>query len=120
MNNPKILRDAATIVRNGWMQQMYYDRRTDKSCAMGSIGRAILHNEGQPVDLRAVLMAADADSARPMVDAVKSLIGNRHIIDWNDAPGQTAKNVAHTLELAAALLEEQEKNLINEQELVEA
>jgi hypothetical protein len=101
---PATLRRAATIVRAGWMQNSYYNKFNNTSCALGSVARAVVGD-----DLTKVLQFCnDMGSRDPVFVALRKELEVRtlgEISFWNDSSGCTAFQVARVMERAAARYE---------------
>lgn len=95
-STPEILRLAAAEVRKGWCQHRTRDRDANM-CAVGAIRVA----------------AGGAHHENTWTAAYKYLCQTLglhflQLSDWNDAPGQTAENVATAMEYAALLFEQEQ------------
>jgi len=112
----QILRDAAGYVRGGWVQGELYTRdilsgEPSRVCANGALISAIVGHRLTNFDdidlicgsprLRAQFECAEW--------ALKHVINQPDIPQWNNARDQTAENVAVAMELAAVFVEENEK-----------
>lgn len=114
MTTPELLRAAAGEVRNGWTQGIRHDGDTGNVCALGALENAAWKNGAAPQHW--------ADGTWDAVQALGRVIGPPHcygegvtykIAHWNNAPDQTAENVAVAMEYAA-LCAEQEAALARE------
>lgn len=100
-NTAQILRAAARRVRRGWCQHEMSDEHGNV-CAIGGIARYVETTTADDILARRTLIRAlDLNGGS----------GFAAIPHWNDAPGQTAENVAAGLEYAALFWEEEQKEL---------
>jgi len=86
MSPSEVLRASAQRVRKGWCRGNLFDIHGGV-CAIG----AICEVSGE----ENIALVADAE------EALRDVLGNHGIVDWNDRATQTAENVALTMELAA-------------------
>lgn len=117
MNTAEILRAAAQRVRRGWCQNHLADG-LGGVCAQGAVMEVMwadpeylsgreFKSPGLREDFKAI--TAVFGPVHEALGANHSFIPTSVIKDWNNASGQTAENVAATLELAAILWEEKQK-----------
>jgi hypothetical protein len=106
MNEAQILREAAARVRQGWTQGHAGNIRTG-ICAYGAVS-LVCQVYLSPSFSR------QTDAAVRALEALKRGLGLPlgggfgAIYHWNDAPGQTAENVAAGLEYAALVWEQEQ------------
>lgn len=111
MNTAEILRAAAARVRQGWCQDQLDDGIG--VCAFGALN-TVLHGHAHYIDadpksleLAPLIMRACGlpGPTRPpyVAEAIDA------VIEWNNAEGQTAENVAAGLEYAALVWEQQQQ-----------
>lgn len=130
MTVPAILRAMAARVRQGWCQHRLQTPGGERVCAIGAYGAA-LHGNAlltperfgglRVVEVLAQQICADVNACpsrwiagfgtRQVAEEMwaTTLPGYRaweHVVDWNNAPGQTAENVAAAMELAAVCEEQ--------------
>ena len=112
MTVPEILRQAAVEVRKGWTRFTREDAQ-GRVCALGALDRASGASRSwvafaeylKPEAVDALAAALGVVLAR--VPWVGAPIPNADPIAlWNNAPDQTAENVATTMEFAAVLAEQ--------------
>ncbi len=96
MNTAEILRCAAARVRQGWCQGTA-DDGNGGVCAVGAIWHVMGSDAGRGEPPIRLFIARALRLSTPDWDPVPL---------WNDAPGQTAENVAHGLEFAAVIWEQ--------------
>jgi hypothetical protein len=116
---PTVLRSAAQFVRRGWCQGLAFrltaqdglhnavlGLRSDvRVCALGAIDIASGYDiDGQEGDFPTRCFASSA-----LFRAINGHNVAQSIGDWNDAEDQTAENVADTLEYAAVLEEQRQR-----------
>lgn len=98
-----ILSDAATTVTDrGWCQHVSFDMDTGAVCARGALMLAafrVVRAHGG--DGLAALQAAEW----ALSDHLAATVGERSVIGWNDAEGQTVDQVLAVLREAAAALD---------------
>jgi len=104
------LRAAAERIRRGWVQgSLYYDGRV---CAVGAIVDAdqrlcdVFNFTDLPADLQLAIREVARLLKLPHSNASRTSVAS--ITTWNDADGQTAENVAASLEYAALLFEQEQ------------
>lgn len=103
---PDVLRRAATRVRQKWCQGSYRDD-SGGVCALGAIEELILSSEPRRSGIDDYFLAVVAEDAiEHGLCLPTDELRHRPVPLWNDAPGQTAENVACGLELAALLYEQ--------------
>jgi hypothetical protein len=105
MTTQEVLRAAVTEVRRGWTQLRLEDENR-RVCSLGAIGRVVF---GQAYRLDTALV-------QDTIHALASVLPGRlpapffsdldAIVEWNNAEGRTAEEVALAFEFAA-LCEEQ-------------
>jgi hypothetical protein len=100
------LRAAAQRVRSGWTRWVFREE-DGRVCAAGALGLTYGPGVCQQVYAHAEELHALARALgfyRPVGNAIGALLVIQH---WNDTKGQTAANVAMTLELAALIADEE-------------
>lgn len=101
---PEILRGAAALVRRGWHQGAAVDETGTRFCALGAIAK-----EMGDIEFTSTVMPAERILARALGrSAPYDASYRRCVAFWNDEKGQTAKNIAAGLELAAILAEQEQ------------
>jgi hypothetical protein len=106
-NTAEILRAAAARVRQGWCQHRLTDFKGGV-CAQGAMSVAAY---GGPLAINWKL-DEDRELWRWIALLMVRMFGERReIYDWNNAPEQTAENVAQGLEYAALLWEQEQAQL---------
>jgi hypothetical protein len=104
-----ILRAAAARVRRGWCQGQLDDGKGNV-CAVGAIMYS--HSEPDILPLRDVVVRALALPVPPLIGS--EVEPDCPIPIWNDAPGQTAANVAAGLEYAALVWEQEQASAVQQ------
>lgn len=117
------LKAAAERVRQGWTQGYYYRAENGGVCAMGAIYVVSVEAEsGSSWWIDHTLYDSELEylvkaiGKVPMRDYLGGPLLRNQIGRWNDAPDQTAENVALALELAAILWEQEQPCAIHRPE----
>jgi hypothetical protein len=101
------LRDSADLIeKNGWTRGDFFEERDGlppELCPVCSIGAVYTVTGGHPTGNG----RGDWATIQRFVAVKNALYNylNRAIIDWNDAPDQTAENVIRTFRLVADQIE---------------
>lgn len=109
MTTPEQLRAAAGLVRGGWCQGFLVGPN-QHVCAVGALAAARFGHRHYGVCAAAAESPALTALARALgaPDSRTSYPENwDYIVRWNNATGQTAENVAATMEYAALLIEQE-------------
>jgi hypothetical protein len=102
----EVLKAGAERVRQGWCQYALEDYRGGV-CAQGAI-LSVTEGCANPFFHKSVTAINWVRFGRA-TDYINRAINSSDITRWNNAPGQTAENVAQALELAAILAEQDER-----------
>lgn len=102
MTVPETLRAMAAKVRRGWCQRAAFT--LEGVCAVGALN--FMKSRDGRVDWQSVIVALVAVLGHSCVSPEDAWL---HVIKWNDAPGQTAENVALAMELAASNVEAEQQ-----------